>query len=183
MNGDADMYSSSSLRYTFHIAVYTPQTAVMVGSLPPEFGSIDAAIPVSTAATRPSYEPIARPLSCSRLVRNALPRLVFPRLAHRDSFIQINASGRVEFAWPPALGHRHDVDQRLIGPRNSTGVSVSRRVPVVGRGSRPRTPEPAAATWPTGRRRRGPPRPDPTARPWRSAARAPIFRQRGSCHP
>src|ERR1700689_888135 len=97
MNGDADMYSSSSLRYTFHIAVYTPPTAVMVGSLPPEFGSIDAAMPVSTAATRPSYEPIARPLSCSRLVRNALPP---PTDGSSDQFLTMTGADGVGNAGP-----------------------------------------------------------------------------------
>src|SRR6516162_2258922 len=73
MNGDVAVNCSSLLRYTFHMAVYTPPTAVMVGSLSPELGSIEPAIPVSSAVTRPSYAPTARPLSCRRLVRKVVP--------------------------------------------------------------------------------------------------------------
>src|SRR3954471_15705050 len=76
INGDVAVNLSSSLRYTFHIVVYTPPTAVIVGSLPTEFGSIDGAIPVSLAVTRPSYAPTASRLSCSRLVRNAVPQSI-----------------------------------------------------------------------------------------------------------
>lgn len=67
------MNRSSSLRYTFYIVVYTPPTAVMVGSLLAELGSIDCAMPVSLAVTRPSYAPTASPLSWSRVVRNTAP--------------------------------------------------------------------------------------------------------------
>jgi len=43
----------------------------MVGSLPPDFGSIRPAMPVSMPVARPSYEPSASPLSCNSVTRNA----------------------------------------------------------------------------------------------------------------
>ena len=79
---------ASSLRYTFHMAEYTPPTAVMVGLLPPEFGSIDAAIPVSSAVTRPSYALKARPSSWHETGKNILPS------ACRSSFQYFNTTGR-----------------------------------------------------------------------------------------
>src|SRR5262249_6608361 len=74
MKGVVEVNCSSSFKYTFHIVVYTPPIAAIAGSLLLTIDA-DAAMPVSSAVTRPSNALTVRPtrsVSVRRLVRNGV---------------------------------------------------------------------------------------------------------------